>query len=205
MKIPLPNRFCWLAISVTLWLTPLVASAASDYAVVVSAPTAYANQVALIYRLKTYFPELLDQVYDDQLPMVVGEAAKSAGLTADDARGLLYDRDVVAFYGDPAWEARMADRPKFFEQTLTEHKGTFTFEIRPNHGAESFQPVNLNGSQRGGRPFIAFFPKRLGDVKIIEGADLNPVITGKFILVPNPGNCDPSKKYRVVFNAKPVH
>jgi zinc protease len=135
----------------------------------------------------------------------VGQAAKAAGLTAEDGRGLLYDRDVVAFYGDPAWEARMADRPKFFEQTLTENKGAFTFEIKPNRGADSFQPVNSNGSQRGGRPFIAFFPKRLGGVKIIAGAELNPVITDNFILVPNPGACDPSKKYRVVFNASPLH
>lgn len=163
-----------------------------------------ANQVALIYRLKTYFPELLDQVPDDQLPVVVGAAAQAAGLTAEDARGLVYDRDVVAFYGDPAWEARMADRPKYFEQTLAENQGTFTFEIKPNRGADSFKPVNANGSQRGGRPFIAFFPKRLGAVKIIEGTDLNPVITDNFILVPNPRNCDPSKEYRVVFLAKPI-
>jgi zinc protease len=165
----------------------------------------FANQVALIYRLNTCLPELLDQVSDDHLSIIVGKAAKAAGLTAEDGRGLLYDRDVVAFYGDPAWEARMADRPKFFEQTLAEKKGLFTFEIKPNRGADSFKVVNSNGSQRGGRPFIAFFPKRLGSAKIIEGAELNPVITDNFILVPNPGTCDPSKKYRVVFNASPLH
>ena len=165
----------------------------------------FANQVALIHRLKTYFPELLEKDSEAQLSPVVGEAAKAAGLTAEDARGLLYDRDVVAFYGDPAWEARMADRPKYFEQTLSETKGTFTFEIKPNRGADSFKAVNSNGSQRGGRPFIAFFPKRLGAVKILEGAGLNPVITDNFILVPHPGDCDPSKKYRVVFAASPLH
>jgi hypothetical protein len=165
----------------------------------------FANQIALIYRLKTYFPELLDKNSDEPLSIVVGEAAKAAGLTAEDARGLLYDRDVVAFYGDPAWQARMADRPKFFEQTLAEKKGRFIFEIKPNRGADSFKPVNTNGSQRGGRPFIAFFPKRLGNVKIIEGAELNLVITDNFILLPNPGVCDPQKKYRVVFSASPIH
>jgi len=34
---------------------------------------------------------------------------------------------------------------------------------------------------------------------VLEGADLNPVITKNFILVPNPGECQPGRKYRVVF------
>jgi zinc protease len=41
------------------------------------------------------------------------------------------------------------------------------------------------------------------DVRIIEGADLNPVVTDDFVLVPNPRVCDPARRYRVVFQAKP--
>ncbi len=168
----------------------------------------FANQHALIYRLKTCFPEMLDQSPDAgksaAVQPKVGAAATAAGLTADDARGLVYDRDVVAFYGDPAWVARMADRPKAFEQTLTVKKGTFTFEVKPNRGADSFKPINTNGSQRGGRPFIAYLPHRVRDVKVVAGAELNPVITDDFILVPNPGQCDPAKSYRVVFTASPI-
>jgi len=163
----------------------------------------FANQLALEHRLATYFPELLQVKFDPAantaIEPVLGTAAKAAGLTVQDGRGLVYDLDTVAFYGDPAWQVRMADEPKFFEQKLTGGKNTFTFEITPNRGADSFQPVNTNGSQRGGRPFIAFLPHRVGGVKIIEGAELNPVITDNFILVPNPGTCDPAKKYRVVF------
>jgi zinc protease len=117
---------------------------------------------------------------------------------------LAYDRDVVAFYGDPAWQARMADRPKAYEQTLTQAGDTYVFEIKPNRGAGSFQPVNTNGSQRGGRPFVAFLPRRVSDVHMIEGADLGAVIADDFILVPNPRACDQAKRYRVVFRAKPL-
>jgi hypothetical protein len=116
--------------------------------------------------------------------------------------GLLYDRDTLAFYGDPAWVARMADRPKAWNQTLTETNGSWTFQISPNRGERTFKPINLNGSQRGGRPIIQFHPSRLKDVRVIEGADLNPVITDTFILVPNPRECDPARNYRVVFRAK---
>ena len=167
----------------------------------------FANEHALTHRLATCFPELLDQVADANgrtaIQPKLGDKAKAAGLSLNDARGLVFDRDVVAFYGDPAWIARMAEQPKAFDQHLSCKAGSYVFEIKANRGADSFKPVNLNGSQRGGRPFIAYFPKRVRDVKILEGADLNPVITDDFILVPNPGKCDPAKTYRVVFTASP--
>lgn len=165
-----------------------------------------ANQVALINRLQMYFPDLVSAEVDangqTRLPIRVTEAARVAGLTADDARGLLYDRDTLAFYGDPAWAARMADRPKAWDQTLTETNGTWTFEIKPNHGERTFAPINLNGSQRGGRPIIQFLPCRLKDARVTEGTDLKPVVTDNFILVPNPRECDPARTYRVVLETK---
>jgi len=165
-----------------------------------------ANQVALINRLQMYFPDLVSAELDangqTRSPIRVTEAARLAGLTANDARGLLYDRDTLAFYGDPAWAARMADHPKAWDQTLTETNGTWTFEIKPNRGERTFTPINLNGSQRGGRPIIQFLPCRLKDARVIEGADLKPVVTDNFILVPNPRECDLARNYRVVLQSK---
>lgn len=117
-------------------------------------------------------------------------------------RGLLYDRDVVAFYGDPAWEARMAPGPLAYEQKLEEKEGTYTFTIVPKAGEKSFEPVNKNGAQRGWRPIFAFLPARIGEAEIVSGGDLSPVITDNFILVPNPRKCDPSREYKVVFRVK---
>ena len=169
----------------------------------------FANQIALENRLATYFPGLLELetgvIARDSEKAAPGKAAKAAGLKSEDGLGLLYDRDTVAFYGDPAWQARMADRPKAFEQKLTVRKGVFTLEIKPGCGAGSFEPVNLNGSQRGGRPFLAYLPYRVREVKIIAGLELNPIVTDNFILVPNPGKCDPAKTYRVLFTAIPLH
>jgi zinc protease len=141
----------------------------------------FANSAALIHKLASAAPGALD---------------------ANDVRGLTHDRDVVAFYGDPAWEARMAPHALAWEQTLEEREGLFTFKIAPARGAASFDPINRNGSQRGGRPFVAFLPARVKDVKILEGVELRPVITDDFILVPHPGACDPAKRYRVVFRAE---
>jgi zinc protease len=136
-----------------------------------------ANQHALVHRLTT------------------GEAPRA------DRRGLEYDRDIVALYGDPAWEARMAEGSKAFDQSLTvaEDGRTWTFAITPRRGAESFQPIDTNGSQRGGRPFVAFLPHRVKDAAIVEGQMLRPVVTDDFVLVPNPGTCEAGQVVRVVF------
>src|SRR5258708_9749323 len=111
-----------------------------------------------------------------------------------DGRRLRNDRDSLAFYGDPAWEARMAKGQTGWDQTLKEKGGIWTFEINPNLGAKSFDPVNENGSKRGWRPIMEFLPHRIKEIQVVEGADLNPVITDDFILVPHPRACDPTKK-----------
>lgn len=168
----------------------------------------FANQHALIHRLATYCPEFLDEPSGDtgrgRSPVALSEAARAAGLTAMDLQGLVFDRDVVAFYGDPAWQARMADQPQAYAQQLTHVGDAYVFEITPQRGGDSFAPVDTNGSQRGGRPFVGYLPQRVTDVRILAGADLNPLVTDDFILVPNPRVCDTTKRYRVVFTARPL-
>ncbi|MCS5680095.1 MAG: hypothetical protein NZ603_09375 [Acidimicrobiales bacterium] len=120
-----------------------------------------------------------------------------------DDQGLAFDRDVLAFYGDPAWEARMAPGPLQFDQTLTEKDGVFTLTVTPRDGPRSFAPVNTNGSQRGGRPIVQFLPQRLADMELVTGEQWRPVITDTFILVPLP---PPSQAEPVVvtFRGRPA-
>jgi hypothetical protein len=165
----------------------------------------FANQVALIHRLATFFPGAEDAELDSGgrplSPVRPAEGAREAGLTEDDASGLLYDRDVVAFYGDPAWEARMAPNRLGWKQDLTERDGTYTLEIVPLRGKDSFGPARRNGLQAGGRPIVQFLPHRVREVSVVEGTELKPVVGDDFILVPNPDWWDPSKKYLVRFRA----
>lgn len=120
-----------------------------------------------------------------------------------DAKGLTFDRDVVAFYGDPAWEARMAPGKLQFDQTLSEQTGVFTLTITPRDGLRSFAPVNTNGSQRGGRPIVAFLPRRLADVEIVLGGEWKPVVTDTFVLVPLPP-VDRAEPVEIVFRGQPA-
>ncbi|NQU21490.1 MAG: hypothetical protein HQ567_09415, partial [Candidatus Nealsonbacteria bacterium] len=111
------------------------------------------------------------------------------------------DLDVVAFYGDPKWSAKMTEMPKYYNQKLDIKDGAYMLTITPNRGEDSFKPVNTNGSERGGRPIVQFLPHRIKDIEIVAGEDLNPVVTDDFILIPNPHTCDPKREYKVVFKA----
>jgi hypothetical protein len=166
----------------------------------------FANQHALIERLQTNFPDVAKtNTPPGSFPRIKtagSEAATQAGLAMQDAMGLLHDRDVVAFYGDPAWTVKMAPGKLAFEQTFkSDGDGVYSIEIKPLLGEASFHPVNKNGSQRGGRPFIQFLPERIRDAEILVGKELSPLITDNFVLIPNPVNCDPNKTYRVEFKA----
>jgi zinc protease len=129
---------------------------------------------------------------------LVHRLSKSTTSTGD-KRGLKFDRDVVAFYGDPAWSAKMANGQNRFEQTIDRDQNSMAFTITPNQGEASFDTVNNNGSQRGGRPFVGFFDQRIENIKITRGHELHPIVTDNFILVPRPSKCDPTKEYKVTF------
>ncbi len=163
-----------------------------------------ANQHALVHRLQTYFPELMSETPPPgqvaRRNMVLTDTAKAEKLTSMDGLGLLHDRDVLAFYGDPAWDARLATAECAWDQTLTSQGGVFTLTIKPKLGAKTFEPVSRNGSQRGGRPIIEYLPQRIRNVKLTKGADLQPVITDDFVLIPNPKTCD-RDVYEVTFTA----
>jgi zinc protease len=138
----------------------------------------YANTQALIHRLQTDPPD------------------------HGDRRGLAFDRDKVAFYGDPAWEARLRPRELPFDQTLVRKGEVYTFRVTPRRGETSYAPVNVNGSQRGGRPFVAILPQRIGAAEVMDGAAWKPVIADDFVLVPRPAAGAP--EIQVVFRAAPA-
>lgn len=87
--------------------------------------------------------------------------------------GLRGDRDVVVLYGDPAWEAQMPHRKLPWSQKLTEANGVYTFTIT----------ANARGDWDN-RPVVHLMPHRVCDVKIVQGSELEPVVTDNFILVP---------------------
>ena len=173
-----------------------------------------ANNLALVHRLRMACPEALEVEEPDDMgrpprgtpPLKLSPAGKAAGLSAMDINGLLFDRDMVAFYGDPAWEARVAEGPCQFRQKLEVSGEECTLTIEPLAGDDSWKPVNTNGSQRGGRPIVAFLPRRIdpATVQVTEGAERSPVIADDFVLVPLPAPDAPATGFRIRFKAAPL-
>lgn len=102
------------------------------------------------------------------------------------SKGLQFDRTVVAFYGDPLWEARLASQPAGYEQILTPTSDGYTLTLKPLRGEQSFKLLSYNGSQRGNRPAVAWFPKKVPHPTVVEGMEFQPVVTPRFLLVPLP-------------------
>ena len=164
-----------------------------------------ANHHALVHRLETAFPGAMNHEPAPGQTVQAKEDPTAAGAALNVARGdhagLLHDRDVLSYYGDPALEARMKPRPCTYDQSLECCDGHYTLTVTGRRGQQSFAPVNTNGSQRGGRPIVQFLPHRITGVELLEGAGWSPVITDDFILVPNPGK---GERLRVRFKAKPA-
>ena len=133
-----------------------------------------ANQIALVHRLEN-----------------------TAELKAMDRKVLIFDRDMVAFYGDPAWSASMAPRPLPFSQKITQTEETIAIEIIPLEGEKSYDTIDTNGSQRGGRPFVAFLPKRINPQIFRTTDHSQALLADDFILVPRPVASSKAKTIRV--------
>ncbi|BDS07915.1 hypothetical protein NT6N_29550 [Oceaniferula spumae] len=150
-----------------------------------------ANQLALVHRLETSFPGAMKMSPNpgktSRAHSPLTPAGKALGVKQSDAPGLLHDRDVLAYYGDPALQAIMSSRTPAYDQKLTKDGDVYTLTVTGKRGEKSFAPVNTNGSQRGGRPIIQLLPRRVGQVEILDGKEHAPVVADDFILIPNPG------------------
>lgn len=111
----------------------------------------------------------------------------ATGTPDADKRGLAHDRDVLVLHGDPAWDARLAPGPLRWTEEFSESApGIFTWSITPAAGDQTFATVDINGSQRGGRPLVRFLPRRFASVTLLDGAEWKPVLADDFILLPRP-------------------
>ncbi len=151
----------------------------------------FLNNQALVWQLESRFPKHarvdLDEFGIESDPNLLPALARKHGIREKDALGLLWDRDTVAFYGDPAWEARLdrqGDAP--FPLTLTEKDGVFTLE-----GA-----ARADGSW--GRPPALLLPRRVGKVELLEGV---AIVSDPFVLVPRTGAYKKGDLLRVRFRA----
>ena len=160
----------------------------------------FSNQ-EIVYRLHSEFPKAADVELErfnlETDRTLMGRTAARLGYqtwdkTAKTHIGLLWDRDTVALYGDPAWEARLAPRDLPLTTTLTEKKGKYTFTVRATADCKPDKPLAM------------FLPHRVGDIKLLSGSEHEPLITDTFLMLMKSGPFEAGKTYKVTFQARRV-
>lgn len=155
------------------------------------------NSQYVVQQLESRFPRIarlnLDDYDLESETNSLGRLAQEHRITDRDALGLLWDRDTIAFYGDPAWDARLQPvRAPLWECRLVEKGGRYTFQVTaPADGT-------------WGRPPGLLLPRRVRDVQVSQGADLGPIITDDFILLPVTGARRSGERFTVEFTARPA-
>jgi len=160
----------------------------------------------LLYKLQKKYPPLetaeFDYLNGINVKLLTEFIRKTlhADKISRDAIGMLWDRDVVAFYGDPALEIRLDKeftfKPLCSVKLLSDSPGTYHMVIH----AEK----DIPGPSDATAPVSIFFPERLKNIKIIKGQIYKPVCTDNFILVASPGPFRAGKDYEIVFTAEKI-
>jgi zinc protease len=108
--------------------------------------------------------------------------------SAEDNFGLMWDRDVVAFYGDPAWDARlMPQGPKLTTAITQDNGGVYHFTVIADDTVKLTQPI------------AALLPHRLHGVQVLTGSDLQPLVTDNFVMLFHAPVIEKGKSYEVTF------
>lgn len=161
----------------------------------------YFNNQTIIHELETKFPKSarfnIDKFNIETDPQVIGKIAGAIGYTQNkpelkDNVGLLWDRDTVALYGDPAWDARLASKTETLETQITAAAGVYTLTIK------------ALADTTPGPPFALLLPHRLRHPAVQSGSEFDPLITSNFIMLFKlPAKLEAGKTYTVTFKAEP--
>lgn len=127
------------------------------------------------------------------------EAVTGVKPTTDQV-GFIHDRDVLAFYGDPAWEVRLQQAEPHGYDVGFRRKGKKCVVTITTH--ENFD----EGLMRGGKlkqehvsdiPFAYYFPEKIDNPRLAPGQNWEVAVAEDFLLV---YNCDfvKNKSYTIV-------
>ena len=154
----------------------------------------FVNTQAMLHEIRTRFPKSAGvnfARYDmEKRRGLLAELQAKHAIANRDELGLLWDRDTVAFYGDPALDARPARRDLAWDQTLSVEGNRHTLTLKATRSGP-----------RPSRPVVALLPHRVANPKVIEGGDLEPVVTDSFLLAPLKGDFSSGDQVKIVFDA----
>jgi zinc protease len=152
------------------------------------------NNQVITHELNRRFPELAGR----ELPISdegEGLPDSSVGRMERDASGMLWDRDVVAFYGDPAF--RVVHDPSKLPcpvQTDVKREGNrWTVAVRNGDPAK--------GAVHRDQPLCLVLPSPAPGAKVIEGERYEPLVKEHYLMLFKP-DYRTNATYKVIFTSE---
>ena len=131
--------------------------------------------------------------------MCIRDSVAGRKLSADET-GFFFDRDVLAFYGDPAWDVRLRELPAERDFTVSERheKGQCILTVTTSAAfdAERMAGGRFKEEHVGRLPFSYFFPERLPNPRLAAGQAWNAAVDDNFLLIYDPG-FEPGRTYTI--------
>lgn len=152
----------------------------------------YLNRQDLLFRLQENAPDLLEKEFPynekDDIEKEFEDATQVAGreISVDEA-GQWYDRDVVAYYGDPAWNVRLQEIPQEqdlqVEMKVKRKTCIITIKTSADFSAERMAGANLPKENLQPQPFTYIFPERLKNPRLSKNEQWKAVVDENFLLI----------------------
>lgn len=165
----------------------------------------FMNQQDLISQLNRWNPKLPELEYPFDAGNEFEEGQKliteATGIIPDnDQLGFLHDRDVLAYYGDPKWDARLLEIPEESDYTVTSgikgQKCIITITTSGNFSLERMKGDKFKQEHVLDLPFSYFFPERLNNPRLTTGQKWSVALDENFLLIYN-ADFEPEKTYTV--------
>lgn len=163
----------------------------------------FLNNQCIVHKLVTDFPDaarldlqksdlgiLCGESHDKPSQSLIGLGSvlkKTDAKQRKDLLGYLYDRDVVAFYGDPAWQARL-DPSKAASPVKWHWSGKPGRRVLEIECVKDFKKDELP----------IFLPERMKQSKVTADGGLKPFLNDEFLLISQP-DLQAGKTYRIEF------
>lgn len=169
----------------------------------------YLNRQDMLHWLDEQLPAVRGRAFpypgdDFDWERMVAQADSTAGRhLTDDELGFFFDRDVLACYGDPAWEVRLRKLPAERDFEVTQRRVGSQYEITvttaPDFSAARMAGDRFKEEHVGDLPFSCFFPERLKNPRLAEGQMWHAAVDENFLLVYDPG-FEPGRSYRILLD-----
>ena len=176
----------------------------------------YINQQDLLHQHNAWTPQLLNTKYEflDKFYDELNNAAERMGEAIEreidfenaqdwDMLGFWHDRDVVVYYGDPAWSVMLQSVEGEEDYTITsEIRDTqciVTITTGANFSLEQMRGNKFKQEHVLDLPLSYIFPKRLINPRLAEGQNWDVALDENFILIYN-AEFEPNHTYEVVID-----